>query len=418
MSKTTVFKNTSIVILSLLLSLTICTTLDLSTSSLNKENEKTTEVIEENSKNEKLEVSMIFQLGNRRMFFNGEPRRIDERIEKVVPIILEGDRIGLPIRIITELMQGEVDWNSEHEVVTLSLNSKIIKMKIGSTIILVDGVRQRIDSAPIILEGRTMVPLTQITKWFNATSSRWSPSDRTARINWTISQDKNNINVNDEKDYSGNKDFKGEYIRFIQEFDKISVKNSTLFKNLSLPDIATVVLSGGKEVPMKVNWSESYYSPTNSGIQLLVGSFENESLKIENKYRLSPVIIVDVERSEEEIKKREEDLNNNANLASLTLTGDGLNESFDVSTTAHVITIDYAIKNITIMAIAEDPKADIEGSGDFELEVGENTVEFVVTAEDGETVKIYTVVVTRRDEGEEDEEEEGGEGDSNDDGSQ
>ena len=52
---------------------------------------------------------------------------------------------------------------------------------------------------------------------------------------------------------------------------------------------------------------------------------------------------------------------------------------------------------VTVSAPAKDGAAKVAISGNDDLQDGENTITCTVTAEDGETTKTYTIVVTKSD---------------------
>ena len=81
---------------------------------------------------------------------------------------------------------------------------------------------------------------------------------------------------------------------------------------------------------------------------------------------------------------------NNA-LKSLSAEGYELEKADDNN---YILTVPNDAETIIINAAAEDEKATVVGSGEHTLEVGENTIEIVVTAEDSSQNKI-TIVVTR-----------------------
>ena len=61
---------------------------------------------------------------------------------------------------------------------------------------------------------------------------------------------------------------------------------------------------------------------------------------------------------------------------------------------AYTATVDASVEATTVSATATHPSATIMGDGEMPLTVGENTVEVMVTAEDGTTMMTYTVTVT------------------------
>ena len=82
-----------------------------------------------------------------------------------------------------------------------------------------------------------------------------------------------------------------------------------------------------------------------------------------------------------------------ATLESLTLSDLTLSPAFDPATTAYTAEVE-TLDMTTVVAMATDPGATVEGTGDKVLTVGAHTFEVTVTAEDGETSQIYTVTVT------------------------
>ena len=88
-------------------------------------------------------------------------------------------------------------------------------------------------------------------------------------------------------------------------------------------------------------------------------------------------------------------INNDATLASLTVSSGTLTPTFNANTTSYTVAVGNSIENITINATATHPNATIAGTGAKTLNVGANPFDIVVTAEDGTTTKTYTVTVTR-----------------------
>jgi Holliday junction resolvase len=84
-----------------------------------------------------------------------------------------------------------------------------------------------------------------------------------------------------------------------------------------------------------------------------------------------------------------------ANLSALSVNNGTLTPAFDPATTEY--TVSTGSDSIAIAAaVATDSYATVtSGTGTKALTLGANTLEVVVTAEDGETTKKYTIVVTR-----------------------
>ncbi len=130
------------------------------------------------------------------------------------------------------------------------------------------------------------------------------------------------------------------------------------------------------------------------GSSLKAGKVTNVTIKVTAENGSVKTYTVKVTRGKD--PNAAEEKNSNNNLASLNLGEDiTLNPKFNKNTTSYKVEVPYKIKNLEIEAIAEDEafaKVDITGADN--LQVGENEVKIVVTAEDGKT-KEYIIKVTR-----------------------
>lgn len=88
--------------------------------------------------------------------------------------------------------------------------------------------------------------------------------------------------------------------------------------------------------------------------------------------------------------------NRNANnsLKSLTVSNTNIHLS---NATSYTDMVEYNVSSVTISASASDSKATVTGTGTFNLDVGTNRYNVVVTAENG-TQKIYSISIVRRNE--------------------
>lgn len=83
----------------------------------------------------------------------------------------------------------------------------------------------------------------------------------------------------------------------------------------------------------------------------------------------------------------------NANLSNLGITPNDFS-GFKPGTTAYNVTVPNDVDQVTVYAELQDSKASLTGTGVQKLNVGQNALNVVVTAEDG-TKKTYTINVTR-----------------------
>ncbi|WP_423910524.1 BspA family leucine-rich repeat surface protein [Candidatus Spongiihabitans sp.] len=94
-----------------------------------------------------------------------------------------------------------------------------------------------------------------------------------------------------------------------------------------------------------------------------------------------------------------------ASLSALTLSADALTPVFDSATLTYTARVANAVDSITVTPTLNDANASVtaddagvvsgEASGAISLAVGETEIQVVVTAEDAETERTYTVTVTR-----------------------
>lgn len=108
---------------------------------------------------------------------NGIPQRVDNDNTDVVPYISPEYRTLVPLRFISEAFGAEVEWKAETQEITITAptagGSKVVKMCIGdnnySVKIYTNGAMPAggeltMETAPIIKNDRTMVPLRAIAE--------------------------------------------------------------------------------------------------------------------------------------------------------------------------------------------------------------------------------------------------------------
>lgn len=87
-------------------------------------------------------------------------------------------------------------------------------------------------------------------------------------------------------------------------------------------------------------------------------------------------------------------------LKSLGISGFTMSPSFDKDTTEYSVTVPNDSEKVIVNATANDGKATVKINGGDNLQVGDNKVEVVVTAEDGST-KVYNINIKREEKHEE-----------------
>lgn len=95
--------------------------------------------------------------------------------------------------------------------------------------------------------------------------------------------------------------------------------------------------------------------------------------------------------------EEEEEKSNNANLKSLKTNPEGIKQEFKANVLEYSIDVNSELNEIEVTAVAEDEKAIVKVEGNKNLQIGENIVKIIVTAEDGKTKKEYKLKVNKAD---------------------
>jgi hypothetical protein len=106
--------------------------------------------------------AIILTVGSNNATFNGRSFQVD-----APPILIEG-RVMVPIRVIAEIFGAEIDWRADSKTVTIALRWDQIVLIVGNKQATVNGKAIPLDTAPLIDQGRLMVPIRFISEVFKA----------------------------------------------------------------------------------------------------------------------------------------------------------------------------------------------------------------------------------------------------------
>lgn len=98
----------------------------------------------------------------------------------VAPVI-ENGRTLVPIRVISENLGLEVDWDNDLKQITVSQGDDHFIFVIGQNFYTKDEIKQDLDVAPKIINDRTFVPIRVIAEAFNQ-EVNWDNVARTVAI--------------------------------------------------------------------------------------------------------------------------------------------------------------------------------------------------------------------------------------------
>lgn len=102
--------------------------------------------------------------GVHRLVVNGQPAPSD-----VSPQMVRGT-IMVPLRFVAQYMGAQVDWNNRSRQVRIVQEAPrmVITLTPGSTRAMVNTEGRALRSAPVMQEGRVLLPLREIARFFNA----------------------------------------------------------------------------------------------------------------------------------------------------------------------------------------------------------------------------------------------------------
>ena len=79
---------------------------------------------------------------------------------------IENGRTMVPIRFISENFDAAVDWNEAQQKVTVTSGESVVELFVGNKISYINGEQKELEAAPVIANGRTMVPLRFVSEAF------------------------------------------------------------------------------------------------------------------------------------------------------------------------------------------------------------------------------------------------------------
>lgn len=143
----------------------------------------------------------------------------------VNPVII-GGRTLVPLRGIVEALGADVIWNERNQTITVTGNDKTIKLTIESNIAEINNVKTVTDMPAKIINNRTMVPLRFIAQGFDA-DVKWDGNSNTVIISKNTYSTITQNKLQDIQNYS---------IMYFETVDTIK----TIMETLELANIKTL----------------------------------------------------------------------------------------------------------------------------------------------------------------------------------
>lgn len=106
------------------------------------------------------EIKVI--IGQTTAYIDGKPTLLD-----AAPVIING-RTMVPVKFIGEAFGARFSWDEKLRRVTYDLEGRMIELFIGKTEVKVNGKAAVLDAAPVIVNGRTLVPVRFLGSYMEA----------------------------------------------------------------------------------------------------------------------------------------------------------------------------------------------------------------------------------------------------------
>jgi hypothetical protein len=95
--------------------------------------------------------------------------------------VIKNNATLVPLRFVAETFGITPAWDGVFQIIDLPLGTRTVRLQIGQRFAAVDGKRVALDTAPVILGGITMVPLRFIADILGA-DTQWEAATRTIII--------------------------------------------------------------------------------------------------------------------------------------------------------------------------------------------------------------------------------------------
>ncbi len=103
--------------------------------------------------------------------------QLDAANDKVSPLIIDS-RTMIPLRFVAEAFASVVEWDDETKTATVYKNGNVTKFVVGEWSIYINGEEVPIDSPPVIVEERVMIPLRALAENVFDKALHWDDANK------------------------------------------------------------------------------------------------------------------------------------------------------------------------------------------------------------------------------------------------
>ena len=84
---------------------------------------------------------------------------------------IANERALVPMRYLADALGAQTTWDAATQTVTITKGGTTVELTIGSTAITTNGQTSQMDTAPIIVNGRTYLPARYVAEAFGCNVS-------------------------------------------------------------------------------------------------------------------------------------------------------------------------------------------------------------------------------------------------------
>lgn len=111
--------------------------------------------------------------------------------------IVHDSRTMVPMKYAAEAFGAKVEWNKDTRTAVITHGNKVIKLPIDANIIYVGEEKIEMDTKAVVVEGRTMLPLAYIAQSLGLVTS-WDGATKTVKITESMEEVKPSEDVKNE----------------------------------------------------------------------------------------------------------------------------------------------------------------------------------------------------------------------------
>jgi hypothetical protein len=165
----------------------------------------------------------------------------------VSPQVVNG-RTLVPVRVISEALGMNVNWNNDSQTVMITKDQTHIQLMINNSRAIVNDKMVTLDQPPIVINGRTLVPLRFISESLGSNVG-WEPLSQTILITSPFS-----VKLNDQALPNNVKVYLAGSMPYIDQSSLSQVLNLTVDRS----EASKVNISGyGNSMSLNISWADT-----------------------------------------------------------------------------------------------------------------------------------------------------------------